>query len=362
MPASLVACRCASSKYAGTVTTASVTFSPRNASATSRIFDRMIALTSGGDISRSPTFSQASPLGAAKILNGAVCAWRATSAFANFCPMRRLTAYSVFVALVTACLFAAWPARRSPLAVNATTEGVVRAPSEFGMMLTSSFPPAVVSATATHEFVVPRSIPMIFPIRCLGRLAALGLARGAVGGVGSLGSRDDDHCCAEKALALHVARLHLRDDRPWCVLGGLHLLDCLVHARVEGTCRWSATRADPLRARGCRRTGAAPSPELLVIAFTSLERWALWRARSRLSNTGRRVRSRSSRLTLRRSFEARAAVRLRRKLSKSAAVRKSESFILASSALRSPPSLAGSRASPASGEAPTRPPRRRRCH
>ena len=51
---------------------------------------------------------------------------------------------------------ATWPTRRSPFFENATTEGVVRLPSALGM--TTGSPP---SMTATHEFVVPRSIPMI---------------------------------------------------------------------------------------------------------------------------------------------------------------------------------------------------------
>ena len=38
-------------------------------------------------------------------------------------------------------------------------EGVVRLPSEFSIILT--LPP---SMTATHEFVVPKSIPIIFAI------------------------------------------------------------------------------------------------------------------------------------------------------------------------------------------------------
>src|SRR5947209_6368781 len=49
------------------------------------------------------------------------------------------------------------PTRRSPLSVKATTLGVRRLPSWLGMTLTS--PP---SRTATTEFVVPRSMPMIF--------------------------------------------------------------------------------------------------------------------------------------------------------------------------------------------------------
>jgi hypothetical protein len=40
--------------------------------------------------------------------------------------------------------------------VNATTDGVVRPPSAFGMTV-GSLP----SSTATHELVVPRSIPIV---------------------------------------------------------------------------------------------------------------------------------------------------------------------------------------------------------
>ena len=57
--------------------------------------------------------------------------------------------------LVTACLFAVIPTRRSPSFVKATTEGVVRLPSEFG--ITVALPP---SKVATQLFVVPRSIPI----------------------------------------------------------------------------------------------------------------------------------------------------------------------------------------------------------
>jgi hypothetical protein len=52
--------------------------------------------------------------------------------------------------------FATCPTSRSPLFEKPTTEGVVRVPSSFEITLGS--PP---SKTATHEFVVPRSIPII---------------------------------------------------------------------------------------------------------------------------------------------------------------------------------------------------------
>src|ERR1044071_6865979 len=73
--------------------------------------------------------------------------------------MNRLMEYTVFVGLVTACRRATSPTRRSPFFANATTDGVVRKPSAFAITLGS--PP---SMTATHEFVVPRSMPMTLPM------------------------------------------------------------------------------------------------------------------------------------------------------------------------------------------------------
>src|ERR1700722_7829176 len=70
-------------------------------------------------------------------------------------PMRRLIAKNVLSGLVTAWRFAACPTSRSPDSVNATIDGVVRVPSLFSMTLA-----ALPSITATHEFVVPRSIPI----------------------------------------------------------------------------------------------------------------------------------------------------------------------------------------------------------
>ena len=73
--------------------------------------------------------------------------------------MNRLMEKTVFSGLVTIWFLAGCPTSRSPLSVNATMEGVVRCPSEFWMTL-GSLP----SITATQEFVVPRSMPMILPI------------------------------------------------------------------------------------------------------------------------------------------------------------------------------------------------------
>src|SRR3712207_3568816 len=73
--------------------------------------------------------------------------------------MKRLIEKTVLVGLVTAWRLATVPTRRSPEVANATTEGVVRPPSAFSMTVGS--PP---SSTAMHEFVVPRSMPMVLPI------------------------------------------------------------------------------------------------------------------------------------------------------------------------------------------------------
>src|SRR5271154_1186384 len=73
--------------------------------------------------------------------------------------MKRLMEKTVFSGFVIAWRLATWPTSRSPLLVNATTEGVVRPPSSFG--ITFGSPPSI---TATHEFVVPKAIPIIFAI------------------------------------------------------------------------------------------------------------------------------------------------------------------------------------------------------
>src|SRR6185436_19450015 len=72
-------------------------------------------------------------------------------------PIRRLMAKNVFSGLVTAWRLAGWPTSCSPSLLKATIEGVVRAPSAFSMTF-GCFP----SMTATHELVVPRSIPITF--------------------------------------------------------------------------------------------------------------------------------------------------------------------------------------------------------
>src|SRR5437667_2078655 len=76
--------------------------------------------------------------------------------------MNRLIEYTVFSGFVTACRLATWPTSRSPVLVIATTDGVVRAPSWLG--ITTGSPPCI---TATTEFVVPRSIPIILLIAAI---------------------------------------------------------------------------------------------------------------------------------------------------------------------------------------------------
>jgi hypothetical protein len=73
--------------------------------------------------------------------------------------MKRLIENIVFSGLVIACLLAGSPILRSPPSTNATIEGVVRLPSLLAIT-TGSLP----SKTDTQELVVPKSIPIIFPI------------------------------------------------------------------------------------------------------------------------------------------------------------------------------------------------------
>src|SRR6056297_2025679 len=73
--------------------------------------------------------------------------------------MNLLIDETVFSEFVIACLFAGSPIFRSPFSINATIDGVVLFPSLLGIT-TGSLP----SITLTHEFVVPKSIPIILPI------------------------------------------------------------------------------------------------------------------------------------------------------------------------------------------------------
>jgi len=85
---------------------------------------------------------------------GTVLISEATSEYLR--PMKRLMENTVFLGFVTAWFLAALPTTRSPSARKPTTDGVVRSPSAFTMMV--GLPP---SNTAIAELVVPRSIPRI---------------------------------------------------------------------------------------------------------------------------------------------------------------------------------------------------------
>src|SRR3954464_7105219 len=74
-------------------------------------------------------------------------------------PMWRFTDRIARAGLVIAWRLATSPTRTSPVLENATTDGVVRPPSAFGMTAGS---PA--SRVETTEFVVPRSMPTALDI------------------------------------------------------------------------------------------------------------------------------------------------------------------------------------------------------
>src|SRR5215212_7321433 len=99
--------------------------------------------------------TQASPLSPETILYGTSSMSFLATGSSKRRPISRFIAENVFSGLVTACRLADWPTRRSPDSVNATIEGVVRMPSAFSMTL--ALAPSI---TATHEFVVPRSMPI----------------------------------------------------------------------------------------------------------------------------------------------------------------------------------------------------------
>ena len=87
---------------------------------------------------------------------GTIFRSRCTTSSSKRRPIRRLTANRVLLGLVTAWRLADWPTRISSSFVKATMDGVVRSPSLFSM--TRGLSPSMM---ATHELVVPRSMPMI---------------------------------------------------------------------------------------------------------------------------------------------------------------------------------------------------------
>merc|ERR1719436_314614 len=73
---------------------------------------------------------------------------------ANLRPISRFASKTVFLGFLATWFLAASPINRS-VSVNATYEGVVRLPWSLAITSTPSF-----FQTPTHEYVVPKSIPM----------------------------------------------------------------------------------------------------------------------------------------------------------------------------------------------------------
>ena len=141
VPASLVAWRWASLKYAGTVTTAFLTVLPRKVSATSFILTRIIAeISSGANVFFSPETS-AWTYGLPSLLitaNGHSFMSCCTVASVKRRPISRFASYTVFSGLSDAWFFAASPISRSD-SVKATYEGVTRLPWSLAMISTLPF-------------------------------------------------------------------------------------------------------------------------------------------------------------------------------------------------------------------------------
>src|SRR5919106_6581457 len=194
--------------------TASVTFSPRYASASPFSFCRIMALISGGlnVLPLASVTTTPSDLGSFSTLYGTRSLLRWTSGSSQRRPMKRLMLKMVFSGLVIAWRLATWPTRRSPDLAKATTDGVIRPPSALVMTWGS---PA--SMAATTEFVVPRSMPMILLIRSV-------LLRVV---------RDSDERRAQYPVVQAVAALQLSDHLVVGMVGGLLVDDRLVDVRVE---------------------------------------------------------------------------------------------------------------------------------
>merc|ERR1719261_2224463 len=91
-------------------------------------------------------------------LNGQCFTSACTTESENLRPIRRFASNTVLPGFIAAWFFAASPIRRS-LSVKATYDGVVRLPWSLAMISTRSC-----CHTPTHEYVVPRSIPIAGPL------------------------------------------------------------------------------------------------------------------------------------------------------------------------------------------------------
>ena len=156
-PASFVAWRCESLKYAGTVTTASFTDLPRNASPISFIFVRIIEDTSSAENCLVSPLWDTSIIGLS-FLSGVILYDNSSLSFFTcsseyFRPIKRFASYTVFSGFNAAWFLAASPISLS-VSVNATYDGVVLFPWSLATISHLPF-----CHTPTHEYVVPKSIP-----------------------------------------------------------------------------------------------------------------------------------------------------------------------------------------------------------
>src|SRR2546428_3634573 len=134
----------------------------------------------------------------------------------------------VFSGFVMAWRFAIWPTSRSPLSVNATTDGVVRFPSALAM--TTGSPPDMM---ATQEFVVPRSIPMTLPMVFLLRLLGRRFHR-CVPAFARTARGDRHPRWPQHAVMQVVPLLIFFHDRIGRLSLGIHRRHCLMHGGIEG--------------------------------------------------------------------------------------------------------------------------------
>ena len=160
LPASFVAWRWVSLKYAGTVMTACVTVSPRYASASCFIFCRIMAEISGGLYSLPPIDHAAVAVRRFDDFVGQTLERALHFGVVELAPHQPLDREDRVLRIGDGLAprhLAHHPLVR--LGLIATTDGNRREPSDVGM--TTGSPPSI---TATTELVVPRSIPMILPI------------------------------------------------------------------------------------------------------------------------------------------------------------------------------------------------------
>src|SRR5262245_42271508 len=119
----------------------------------------MCAEISCGECGTPSISTHASPFFAGTMRYGSVTPARCTDASLALRPISRLTPNTVRDGFVTIWRLLAAPTTTSPSEFHDTIDGVVRPPSWLWITVGS---PA--SSAATHEFVVPRSMPMMRPI------------------------------------------------------------------------------------------------------------------------------------------------------------------------------------------------------